>query len=400
MAGFFDGLGDAANGLWCSVKDNAGQIWDALLGSQYGLNWTPDQFKNYASRSRCNEPPGPDDTETPDSCWPKLYRIDYTVFYSDIDGNFPQDLSLTSFIEVTGPIRRYEWRFTGVNGRGPAGVYCVHGDAGGPNAVAETQMFGTGNPDLGRFKLVINAVTDRTPSTPCGAPPSSTPPLYNPRNWSGTFNYTFNYNSGPNITIPVAFFFGFVKVDFDGKLVVPVNFNFTGNLNIDPTLDFNVDINIPVGGGPPEVGPFLPPSSDPITPPTIPQPRPDDFEPFPTPPAQPPDTPEGEEAEPPDQEEVCIIRAVVVTTTGIEAGVPVSIIGQNANPDIYAPSLGYVQFCYDIGNGATAWSEDIPVKNRRQLIPCEWKAGAIDVRGTSRPGVTWSLAPIWECTPI
>lgn len=91
------------------------------------------------------------------------------------------------------------------------------------------------------------------------------------------------------------------------------------------------------------------------------------------------------------------IFGVIVTTTQVQQRTRLTVLAQNVNPDIYVPSLGHINFLYRIGNGTTGgWGEDIKIKNRRQFIPCPWKYGAVDVRGTPQPGVQFVLTPVYD----
>lgn len=91
-----------------------------------------------------------------------------------------------------------------------------------------------------------------------------------------------------------------------------------------------------------------------------------------------------------------VMVGAIVTSTGVLPERRITVIGQDDNPDIYAPALGYISFRVRSGIAATAWTTDIPVKNRRQAIQCPWFGGAIDVRGTPMPGVTWQITPVYE----
>lgn len=94
------------------------------------------------------------------------------------------------------------------------------------------------------------------------------------------------------------------------------------------------------------------------------------------------------------------IVGVVVTTTANQSKRP-SIIPQDVNPDIYCPNLGFVSFlCRFQSKGPAAWTEDIPIKNLRQIVACPWPWGAIDVKGTPVEGNTMILTPIKRAVPV
>lgn len=398
MVSFYDAVKDAAKTVWCAASGLAGALWDTALGNENGLSLSPDQFGNLVSRLTCNKPPEPSEEDRPPTCWPKNYRIDYTVFYKDLDEVPIRNLETTSFVIVRGPIRKYEWEFSGQSDRGPAGLYVYHSSLTNPDVIERTFMFGTSSPNDGNFRFTINGVTDQSPSTPCALPPVTPPPPYSPGDWTGVTNVNFTYVDGLDLTVPVAFFIGLAKVDINGEFVIPVNLDFSPNINIDPTFDFNVDIDIPINGDEPRV---LPPSRRPSPPPDTsnpPIPREDDYEPFPPPPTKPPDVPDPSDPDTPEPTQRCVIKGAIVTTTSVTPTASPTIIGQGDNPDIYAPSLGYINFAYRVGSGSIAWGNDLPVKNRRHFIEVTWPAGAVDVKGTPKPGVTWNITPIWECT--
>lgn len=105
----------------------------------------------------------------------------------------------------------------------------------------------------------------------------------------------------------------------------------------------------------------------------------------------PPDEIDPPDAEPPGKRGII---GVIVTTTTITPVVISTRIPQLINPDIYAPSIGYVNFRYLV-KGEYVWSEDIPVKNSRQYIPCPVSFAAVSVQGTPKLGIDWTLTPVY-----
>lgn len=395
MASFFGGLGDFAKSVFCTLADKSGQLYNASPGSELDFFGNYRRFSNFVTRAFCNRPPTGDDPYGPDTCFPKRYRIDYTVNYKTRTLSGFTDQSSTSFVVVFGPIRKYEWTITGDNNYGPATLRVFHGDGLTAAGVASTQMFATGSPDDTYFKYTIDGVTDLDPGESCSVAPISPDPGYSPGDWTVIAPYTFQYNDGLDITIPVLLVFAKAEIDVNGTLSIPVNLDFTGNINLDPTFDFDVDINLPVNGDPPIIQPKYPKPSPPSPNPQPPSlPNPDDFEPFPTPPTEPGDLPDPTEPTPPEPT-ANVIRGCIVTTDFVASDAQISIIGQADNPDIYAPNLGYVAFRIRLSGGATAWSADIPVKNKRAIIECPWLGGAVDVRGTPRLGANFTVTPIW-----
>jgi hypothetical protein len=204
-----------------------------------------------------------------------------------------------------------------------------------------------------------------------------------------------DYYGGNTVNIPLIAAFGFAKVDLNGELKIPINidlggihfkadFNLnTGDIDFFPISNYFGDRRpgpaprdvVPPGGGGdgPEDGDNPPPVPNP--PPSIPPPPP------------PPDE-DNEDSE-------SVIIGVLVTVNAI-ASSTTTVLFQDDNPDIHVPNLGFVQFLSPVGRLASGWSSDIPVKNRRHLIPCPWPFGAIKVTGTPKSGVQWTLTPLYS----
>lgn len=212
------------------------------------------------------------------------------------------------------------------------------------------------------------------PLPPVPTPPQPSDPIEVPVEWTDEDDNVLS------ITIPVIF--APVRVDIDGTLNVPFKFDIdpTFNVNFNGTININTgDINFNFGNQ------NTPPSK---------YPGQDDYQSPDDVPDYPPDVPNGVAPippAPPEDETTSVIRAVIVTVTDYASNA--TIIDQAENPDIYAPNLGFVQFAISVKN-AVAWTSDIPVKNFRNFIPCPWEGGALEVRGTPRPGVTWTLSPV------
>ena len=67
---------------------------------------------------------------------------------------------------------------------------------------------------------------------------------------------------------------------------------------------------------------------------------------------------------------------------------------QDGNPKVGVPDYGLINFQVQVG-GATGWTEDIRVKNARQIILCPWVDGAIGVSGTPRGANEFTITPIY-----
>lgn len=217
----------------------------------------------------------------------------------------------------------------------------------------------------------------------CGNP---TPPpvIPDPDPTGDDIDITYDNDQGDTITNNFSITFGSAYIDINSQINIPVNIqnNDDSDFQINAALNFNTgNLNFyagnpsyPPGSGQPGKDSYKPGEDLPPIPPTVPS-------------TDPPPFPPTSEAETED-----IIAGAVVTVSEVPSDI--SIIFQSENPDIYAPNLGYIAFEIIVG-GSTAWTSDIPVKNLRNVIPCEWPSGAIDVKGTPRPGVNWEITPLY-----
>lgn len=215
----------------------------------------------------------------------------------------------------------------------------------------------------------------------CGNLPGPVPtptPGYN----TTTTNITYTNSSSVDVTIPVIFIFAKATLNLKGELNIPVRIDLGGvNLQIGGSINLNTgDVNLNFGN-PNYSRNGLP--------------NPDAYEPDPSLPDIPPDVPDDVAVPPTDQSEPetsRVIRACIVTASTVPDDI--SLIYQIGNPNITAPNLGYVSFAINAG-GKVAWTSDIPVKNQRNFIECTWDGGAVAVRGTPRPGVEWTITPVY-----
>lgn len=218
----------------------------------------------------------------------------------------------------------------------------------------------------------------------CGSVPPVIPP-YTPGSNSTTNNITYTTDNGDTVSIPTTITFGYGRVDVNGTINVP----FTLNLNVTPTANITGNINLNTGDINFNAGnPTLPPSSC--------GGNSDDYTPDPTnlPPVSTgnPDIPDPT-PDPTKPQVRKLMTGVLVTVNTVPKDV--TEIFQTGNPNVLAPDAGLVAFKISVG-GYVGWTEDFRVKNRRQLIPCPWKGGAIDVKGTPRSGGSFTLTPIYE----
>lgn len=381
MAGTFrDELrGTLAEGF-CTALEYIGNFADAFGGANPATIPLTISPLRAAYRLLCNrEPPDPlPPTFTGGQC-----PINYTV---NVQWNrkavvaFQCVDSGTEFGQqffVLGPITGLTVEYSD----GAAGLYITHG-AGGTQRRQVYLYSGTNDCPAQFTSYSITSVVP-PPGTPdtCGDPPPIIPPPVNNYN-DIDFNFDYTNNEGDNINIGGNFIFAPVRINLDGELTVPVRLDFSGGtLQLGGDLNLNNgDLNLNFGN----------PNYN-----RNGKPNPDGFKPDPSLPPMPDDIPD-DVPNPPDDstepETTRLLRACIVTTSIVPPSV--SKIIQNSNPDILAPNLGYVAFAINV-NGKIAWTSDIPVKNQRNFIEVPWEGGAVEVRGTPRPGVAWTITPVY-----
>ena len=392
---FEDGVRREGRRYICQV---AGYLLRNAPGYSPGGTGFNGPFNQWFTRTFCNRPPTPDEDDIPPTCEGVDYRIDYTICSTDFSENPPIGVESCSRSQVIvrGPIFKIEFEFAGEVGVGPYRLIVEHRQPMTTSGIVRTQMAASNDEDRGALRYTIHSITPVDPE-----PPSCTgiTPRYGPD--PGRFNFpddfTYTDDNGIDITIPVIVAVGQVFVDINGQVNVPINIDFRPALNVDANFNFDIDVSFPVGGGEPTIrgpgGGGQPPSQPPPRPPGN-----DDFDPVAPPPA-PPEGAEPEEKEEKPDDEDALIRAVLVTVTDIAEGVQIGELGQGANPNVFYPDLGLVQFSIGVGDSAIGWTDDLRVKNRRHFIPCPWDGGAFAVRGTPRPGVEWILTPIYDRAP-
>lgn len=332
---------------------------EALMGAAY--------------RTFCNRepPPPPEPSFTGGQC---ATMYDVTLLKNAILGN-------------GNPKPGYPDSIT-VRGMGPVEGFSITQDPGSVQVIFVNFADGddyAGNLNLPDEQFVNCAITNivRLDGLPddCGDPPIPTPtpdPGFN----EGDTNITYTNNEGVDITVPLIFIFADLNVNLKGELTVPVridlgglDFKIGGELNLN-----NNEINLNFGNKNYNRNGL---------------PNPDGYKPDPNLPDVPDDVPDDVYLPSPDDtddETSRILRACIVSTNNVPDDI--SIIYQTGNPNITAPNLGYVSFCISV-NGSLSWTSDIPVKNQRNFIVCPWEGGAVAVRGTPRPGVTWVITPVY-----
>lgn len=373
MATFSESLQDAIRGTFCSYIGTLEGFLSWLFEEDLVPTTPPPLvWARFMSRWFCNHEPPPF-TSPPfegGQCVGVSYFVD---IYADI--------------RVAGAsVRDYPEVFT-VRGNGPiGGLYLEY------VAVNQTSLriqWGSPQPVIGNtvsedeyyaaYQIIDIRREDGLPDT-CGnlIDPPSTPTPSQPI----LVPVPYEDDDGNDFNLPVNIIYAPVRVDIDGSLNVPFRLQLDPNFDVEINGSINLntgDINLNFGNT------NTPPSK---------YPGQDDYKSPNDVPDYPPDVPNGISPippTPPEDETTGVIRAVIVTVTDYASNA--TIIDQAENPDIYAPNLGFVQFAISVKN-AVAWTSDIPVKNFRNFIPCPWEGGALEVRGTPRPGVTWTLSPV------
>lgn len=382
MAGSFQTeLLSGLRSAWCAVLQNAGNFLDALPDPIVESGDVPiARVNRWLYRQFCNaEPPaGPEPPFTGGQC-PTLYavRVDGTVNRPAPASPLTYDYTIAN---IVGPISAIR-----VTTRGGDIVFEVLAQPNTPNPDGDytETLFANAVPNgftIGEYTLTGPNRQDGL-ADDCGDPPPDVPP---PEPGYNDIDIDIEYSPdiGPDITVPVNFIFAPVRVNIRGEATIPINID-VGGVNAYVNGEFNLNTgDITFNFGNRNYG-----SHD--------KPNPDDYRPDDDIPNNPDDVPDDVTIPLPDDtpdDPATVIRAVIVTVT--EVPNTVSTIIQDDNPDIYAPNLGYVQFAIPIGR-SLSWTSDIPVKNKRNFIPCPWDGGALDVRGTPRPGVEWTLTPVY-----
>lgn len=388
MTSYQEASNAAARAVLCSyfsVTDALGRAVRAI-DERFAV---PIPFVYDWFRRLCNEEPPPQpslDPPTPSftggQC-PFDYNVNVTLDFINTatgtsSGGFPQTFTVSP---VRGPIQGLQWVTTD-GGSNYNAILSFNGTSTsigfvGPNAQANGLA-----PGIARINS--NTPTSGGPDN-CGDPtPDPVPP---PPPFDSTTNTTITYtdNSNNSVDVDVQFVFGNFQVDVNGNLSIPFTLSFAPEFNISLNGSINQDGDVNISYGNPNYRPSngcCQPNPDNVVADDD-DPDPDPTVPVPTPPPPNDGT---------DDDPTAVIRAVIVTTTTIPDYQ--SIVYQDDNPDIMIPRLGNVQFLIAVGQ-KIAWSDDIPVRNRRHFIVCPWEGGAIDVRGTPAPGVEFSLTKVY-----
>lgn len=382
MPSFIEALGESINRASCVALGNAantGELLNYVLEPLATNGTYNGAGALYAQRCGLPLPSGfsPQPAFTGGQCTTgQLYTVNVTVVTKNPAQTNPPSTSNQQFIK--GAVVGIDHRFVGdqlqvdlISQSGARRDRLVTV----PNAVSNQISFVSGT---------INSITrDGGAADNCGNVAPSVPP-YVPGNNVVNTNVTYNDNSNNSVTIPVALAFGYASLNIAGNVIIPVNASFSAN----PVLNANFNLNFNTGDVQPDItnpnAPIPSPCSDPGG--FVPDPS------IPPPPASIPDAPPIPPTADLRVNRERLLKACIVTTSFVDGNE--SVIFQADNPDLYIPSLGYVQFKIRVG-GSTAWTNDIPVKSLRTFIPCPWDGGAIDVRGTARYGNIFVVTPVY-----
>lgn len=388
MSTYREGATNALREAWCTMTTPAA-VFHGYVNQflrDIGVGQPPYTFNNLY-RSFCSrEPPLPAPDVYPSGQCPVKYGVTITYQVSNNGG--------ATFNTVTEGIPCTE------------GAFGIYGAVGTPFLLDENGGFAwyvdAYDADLNPTRWGLTTGYNSEVFTPgeilnveivrcdgladdCGTPEPEPPP---DNYWIQpiTFTYTdastdvdINVIGDVDFSVPYYDINGEVNVDArivfeDPTLEIEVEANFTINLDRDtinpaPSPDVGKDGR---KGKNPDKNPTESPDETP---------EPDDDLPEPEP--------------PPNPDSVRVMVGCIVYVDAGQTGQATQIF-QDENPDIYAPSLGEISFRCLVNGTQSVWTNDIPVKNRAALIPCPWYQGAIDVKGTPRPGVSFKVIPVYD----
>lgn len=382
MVSFRDAVSEGIRQSFCSMLRLNNTLQDYWSSNNQPGNSIPLGLGSFLYRLACDNEPVPQDPvdDGTGQCNLVEYGIQHTYrtrarpedpwtveFYGrSCDSPLLGPISFPEYREVNGLFGMYVDANDGFNNLIPYEV--VNNRFSDPNRVWETLEFT-------RFRC------DFQPDE-CGEPiPPTVPPNYN----TDTINITYDIDVNTQITIPLDVTINGPRIDIDNNIQIPIDIAFNDPLlsvDVRATANFNLstgDIVFNFGGsaGGDGRGPKTPDKTEPED--DVPEP--------------PDDTGNDDDEQDKDAEKERIIRAALVTVNVVPSDVSI-IFQEDGQPDIYAPNLGFVNFKVRVSETESAWLSDIPVKNKRNFVPCPWEAGAIDVRWTPRRGVVGVLTPI------
>lgn len=385
MATFREALADTLRNVYCTSMQLADNFWSrvGIPGTPIRAPFRPRSTLGY--RLFCNRepPPLPPPPVSGGQC-PTRYNVGVSwTRTAVVAGQCSSTSASATVLNVLGPISGL-----GVDTVGNLTRLYVQGQSDATRPDGRYLAFAYENPtpvpcppQFTSSNITSIVRVDGQPDD-CGDLPPIVPPIPVP-NPTIPDDVEYEDDDGNPINIPVNITFGFPFIFINGTLNVPFRVQISPefNFDIDGTLNLETgDVNFNFGGTPGGNG-CLPKPPDDFAPIGDEPPNPDPG--IPQPPAV--------DDDPTDERLKDIIRGVIVTSSASNPNA--TIINQTANPNLYIPRIGNVQFAIQIRN-SVSWTERVNVTNLRQFIPCPWEGGAIDVRGTPEPGVIMTLTPV------
>lgn len=384
MASFRDALNNFVRTAFCDAMSIQNLLYDTTGMYAYDILGIRQRMST-AYRLYCNrEPPQlPTSPFTGGQCADKKYVVSWFWHAKNLFGN-PFNYDAT-----TPPLQGAIGALTSTPDPNAPGGYLVqipYNIGNGNTLYYNAASTGNSQAPFTNISYGISSVatSDGSPDT-CGNPPA--PDLPQPTPSERTFPVSFTYvdNSNNSINVSGNVFFSPIVIAGNGLIYAPIRLN----LNLNPTIKIDAlvrldtgDININFGDST-KLHPIDGDNKvDPTLPPTVPDPSSD----VPTGSAKPhnPDQPQ------PKTERVMLGCLVDVSSYPSSQ----SIIYQQTIPNIANARFGNVSFLCSV-SGKLGWTEDIPVRNKRQFIACPWPGGAVRVEGSPNAGVVWTIYPVY-----
>lgn len=369
---FLPAMGDFVRDRVCPVIGSLAYVNESLnraLGPEY-TRGPVFPLASSLNRLFCDRPPDPPPPPpfTGGQCNGVVYRLEFSVGFT-----------VDSTGQVVEPVRNGVRNFQGVGPIRPRGAVegeqFVWRNGGDGQVMGAVGLNGNSAPTYAIYDLIRQ---DNLPDV-CGDPDPDIDPV-DPGDVTFEGDVTYNDVNNTTVNIPVVLVFGFLQINAKGEVSIPFKVDVNGEFNLNGQINAQGEVNFGVAlpGSNIDTDIRIDNCRDLV--------RPDD---------EVPEDPEPDLVpQEPDQSQQKILKGVLVTVNAL-SNIRASVIAQDENPDIYVPSLGHVNFLCRVGTAQAGWTGDIQVKNRRHLIPCPWEDGAIAVRGTPQPGVTWTLTPIY-----
>ncbi len=364
MVSFRDATANAIRGSICAViavNDDASKLFGRVVP---GLSTAADYFNFFAPlRTQvCDEDPDTYEPPAPPFAGGQcrdVYLVTLVTGNNDGSFNGPQT------VRARGPIGGARIAQTGSTFvaelfcRGLNSSQTTCGPLG--ESAPGFYFIGQGGNNLNGGSVTVSSVVA------CGQDDCGDAPIPQPEPGPVTrpINITFNDGDDTEINIDGSIRFGPAFSIGDFNLRVPFNLDlggleWSGNLQLTPTLDLTFSPSFNFGGG----------ASDDPNFPALPDPE--DTEPVDPEPGEP------------------LIIGVIVRAV-LQGEQRASSIATENIPTIYAPRLGSVSFAINVGL-VSAWTADIDIKSRDTYIPCPEPRGAVAVAASAAPGVdlTWT----------